>query len=780
MNAWSLRTRLLVLLGTMGVLLAGAGALALHGMGEAVASADSLYRDRAMPLQQLHSLNRAYSQTAMAAVHRTLEKTLTPAQAALQLAEVSRTAQQQWQDYQATYLVPEEKALIAQITPLLKRADAAVAKARGLIESRDDTALASFAAREMREAFEPVNRAIDQLLQVQLVVGREQTEGVQLKYERLAWIVALMVVLALVAGAAIAASAQWQHMREQRLALQAAQSALQRFQRVFYSAPTAAVIVTRGEARIRDVNDVMCRRYQLPRSAFIGRTMRDLDIGIIDEDNARFTECLKQRGHVEQLPVKVRLTEGSVRDILLSAEPIELDGEACLLLMGLDFTERRRAEEALKALNVKLEQRVAERTAQLRATIEALQQSRDSAEAAAVAKSQFLANVSHELRTPIHAVLGLTHLMLNTRLDERQQGYMAKSKIAADTLLALIDHVLSFSKAEAGKLLLERVPFRIDGILEQLAAMLAPLAESKGLALTFNKAAAVPETLLGDGQRLQQVLLNLCNNAIKFTPSGQVSVHVEVREQDGATCLLDFVVRDSGIGMDNEQVARLFQPFMQADASTSRLFGGTGLGLAISRQLVELMGGSIEVRSTPGLGSDFSFTARFGLATDAARVVPAGPQHERAAWRVLQGRRVLLVEDNELNQLVAAELLRTEAGMHVDVVDSGAAALARLREQAFDVVLLDVQLPGMDGFEVIRHIRETPALARLPVIAVTGNASAQDREACLQAGMDEYVSKPFDPERLYRVLSKVVGLAHRPFDAGYDDTRQRGLDRTRA
>jgi len=402
------------------------------------------------------------------------------------------------------------------------------------------------------------------------------------------------------------------------------------------------------------------------------------------------------------------------------------------------------ATSRLAEANQRLELRVRERTRQLA-------EAKERAEAATRAKADFLANMSHEIRTPMNAVIGMIELALLTDAVDRQRGYLHKAKVAAASLLVILNDILDFSKIEAGKLDLEARAFRLDEVLEKLTSLVGVRAQEKGLELVRDTAADVPPVLVGDSLRLEQVLVNLCSNAVKFTTAGKVVLVVTVKtpvDADGHVTLR-FSVRDTGIGMTAQQVASLFQPFNQLDASTTRQYGGTGLGLAICKRLVDLMGGEIGASSQPGVGSDFHFSAVFGVAASA----PAQPVAARAAPVNLQGRRVLLVEDNEFNQIVAEELLSTSAGMQVTLARNGQEALDRLPTQPFDAVLMDVQMPVMDGYQATAAIRRQAQHASLPIIAMTAHAMAGDRDKCLAAGMNDHVSKPFEPLALFAVLS---------------------------
>ena len=435
--------------------------------------------------------------------------------------------------------------------------------------------------------------------------------------------------------------------------------------------------------------------------------------------------------------------------------------------VNVDITEQRRSEDEIRQLNAELEQRVEQRTAQLQVAVNELARARDEAQSATRAKSEFLANMSHEIRTPMNAVLGLTELALRGDLAPRQRDHIQKAQGAAQALLGVLNDILDVSKIEAGRLDLEHRAFALREVLDDALAVVQNAAQDKGLALSLQLGPEVPAVLVGDGLRLEQVLVNLCTNALKFTERGEVAVQVALASADPGACQLRFTVRDTGIGMSAAQAASVFEPFSQADTSTTRRYGGTGLGLAICRKLVALLGGEIGVRSAPGQGSEFHFTARFGRPPADADAEGAAAQPPSAATggsspaltAKLHGRRVLLVEDNELNQIVAGELLREACGMVVTVAANGLQALAALGHDTPDLVLMDVQMPDMDGYEVTRRIRQNSAWARLPIIAMTAHAMARDRERCLAAGMDDYIAKPFDPEELYLVLARHLAPA---------------------
>ena len=422
----------------------------------------------------------------------------------------------------------------------------------------------------------------------------------------------------------------------------------------------------------------------------------------------------------------------------------KLDGVVAIFT---DVTAWRNAEAALRRHQASLEQTVAERT-------QALSIAKELAEAANRAKSTFLANMSHELRTPLNGVLGMITLARRRMVDPKGLDQIDKATDAAKRLLAIINDILDLTKIEAERLNLEAADFKLGTVLDDMVDLVGESARRKGLELRVEASQATRNmSLCGDSLRLGQILLNLAGNAVKFTEHGDIVLRVVARQETAAGIPLRFEVEDRGIGIAGEDQARLFSAFEQADGSTTRRFGGTGLGLAISKRLAQMMGGEIGVDSTPGQGSTFWFTVRLPRGAEAPPSIPDALRAEELeqALQWFSGMRILLVEDEPINAEITLALLE-QVGMRADVAVDGLAAVARARERKYALILMDVQMPGLNGIEATRAIRGESRNRDTPILALTANALEEDRRACLDAGMNAHVGKPFNAVTFYEAL----------------------------
>lgn len=529
----------------------------------------------------------------------------------------------------------------------------------------------------------------------------------------------------------------------------------ERFRGTFENAP-AGIAHVDTSGRFLLVNERLCSilgytRAELLQKTYLDITHRD-DLAISYESFTRLLrgECAnyvleKRYVRKDNSPLWAEFFASIQRDA--AGQP------AYVIAVIRDLSERKRLDDELR-------------------------RAKEGAEAANRAKDEFLANVSHEIRTPMNAILGMTELVLDTPLTQDQRECLRTVQSAAENLLGMIDDLLDFSKIEAGKLELDAADFSVRSVLDGAVRALAVRANKKGLAMASHVRTDVPDALVGDAGRLRQVLLNLIGNAVKFTERGEVVVGVEVVgeavTENGIR--LRFAVRDTGIGIPKDKQNTIFRAFEQEDSSTTRRYGGTGLGLAISDRLVALMGGTITVDSEPGRGSTFAFTARFGRQahpTHAIAAQPPVPTAAAAPRTATTPLHILVAEDNEFNTRHLERLL-TRQGHRVRLANNGRQALALAAEAAFDLLLLDVHMPEVDGFEVVRTIRERERTTggHLPVIALTARSRKEDREHCLAAGMDDFLSKPIRAAELFSAIEAAVSPRN-DYQSGSNDLEGR-------
>ncbi|HEY0833269.1 MAG TPA: PAS domain S-box protein [Azospirillum sp.] len=512
-----------------------------------------------------------------------------------------------------------------------------------------------------------------------------------------------------------------------------------------------AIVTISDRGVIRSVNPSASRMFGYRADEMLGRNIHMLmpTHSVHHHDELMRASLRTDPDHVigRGRELVARRKDGGEVLIDMAVSEVRINNRCFYTGVIRDITERKRAQQELVDANLYLEQRVEERTAEL-------QSARLRAEEAARAKADFLATMSHEIRTPMNGVLGMVRLLLDTRLDAEQRDYAETVLYSGEALLTILNDILDMSKLEAGRLTLERVGFDLKRVVGSTVALMGSRATEKGLGLDLRMGDGVPAWVTGDPTRLRQVLLNLISNAVKFTETGGVTVSVE-SAGDVAGDAVRFTVADTGIGIAPEVRPHLFAEFFQADSSISRRFGGTGLGLAICKRIVTLMGGTIAVDGRPGGGSAFTVTVPLPAAD--LPTVEAPGDDGRAPPHPLRPLRVLLAEDNPVNQKVAVALL-TRQGHAVCVAADGAQALDRVRGERYDVVLMDMQMPGMDGLEATRRIRALPGeRGRVPIVALTANALAGDAERCRAAGMDDYVAKPIVPEALAAALRRRCG-----------------------
>jgi PAS domain S-box-containing protein len=510
-------------------------------------------------------------------------------------------------------------------------------------------------------------------------------------------------------------------------------AALEKFHKLFDSNPSLMALSNMPDRKFIEVNGAFIKKLGYSKEEIIGKSSSDIDLFVQAEKQAEVAELLKREGKIRDIELEVRKKNGDTIVGLFSGELIDNQLEKIFLTVMTDITEKKQAEKALTL-------------------------AKEQAEAANIAKSNFLANMSHEIRTPMNGILGFLELLQNSELTTEQKEYIREAQSASTVLLGVINDILDFSKIEAGKLSLEKISFNLHAAVEDTLALFVQKGQEKGLELRGIINKSVPEEVEGDPVRLRQIINNLVSNALKFTDQGKIEIIVDCKEEKNDVIKLLFEVRDTGIGIRSENLGKLFNSFTQADPSTTRKYGGTGLGLAISKELAQMMEGDIDVSSKFGEGSVFSFYIRMKKVKGEKAVAP--PKNAEPKFSAPENNfkpQILVVEDNEANCKIMTGMLKTR-GIACDIAVNGKEALEAVKAKAYDIVFMDCQMPVMDGYESTEKIREYEGSDKHTfIIAMTANAMESDRQKCLEAGMDDYISKPVNYPLMFEMIETICG-----------------------
>jgi len=527
-----------------------------------------------------------------------------------------------------------------------------------------------------------------------------------------------------------------------------------RYARSLIEASLDPLFTISPEGKITDMNNASVNITGIAREKLIGTDFFDY---FTEPDKAR--EGYKQvfaKGFVADYPLTIR--DHKLTDVLFNGSVYkdEQGNVLGIVVVARDITQQKKYEKELTEAKVvaELATEIAEEAkSKAESATEIAESATRTAEDAVKAKQQFLSNMSHEIRTPMNAIIGFTKVVLKTELSEKQKEYINAIKLSGDALIVLINDILDLAKVDAGKMTFEQAPFKMASSISAMLHLFETKIQERNLELVKEYDSKIPEVLIGDPVRLHQIILNLVSNAVKFTTTGKIVVAVNLVSEDSENAVIEFAVTDTGIGIPENKIKKIFENFQQASSGTSRLYGGTGLGLAIVKQLVESQGGTINVKSEIGEGSTFSFTLSFQKTKGEEELVPELLELDKKIKNI----KILVVEDIALNQLLMKTLL-DDFGFERDIASNGKIAIEKLKTKTYDIILMDLQMPEMNGFEATEYIRNTMN-SKIPIIALTADVTTVDLAKCKAVGMNDYIAKPVDERVLY---SKIIGLIKKP------------------